>query len=45
MIKFDKIILISIKEQKLLLIQDNYKVAEYPISTSKFGIGNKMVAS
>ena len=42
MIKFDKMILISIKEQKLLLIQDNYKVAEYPISTSKFGIGNKM---
>ena len=41
MIKIDKVILICIKEQKLLLIQDNYKIAEYPISTSKFGIGNK----
>jgi len=41
MIKYEKMILISIKEQKLLLIQDNCKIAEYPISTSKFGIGNK----
>ena len=41
MIKYEKMILISIKEQKLILIQDNYKIAEYPISTSKFGIGNK----
>ncbi len=41
MIKYEKMILISITEQKLLLIQDNYKIAEYPISTSKFGIGNK----
>ena len=39
--KIDKMILICIKEQKLMLIQDNYKIAEYPISTSKFGIGNK----
>ena len=42
MIKIDKVILICIKEQKLLLIQDNYKIAEYPISTSKFGVGNKI---
>ena len=42
MIKIDKVILICIKEQKLILIQDNYKIAEYPISTSKFGIGNKI---
>ena len=42
MIKIDKVILICIKEQRLMLIQDNYKIAEYPISTSKFGIGNKM---
>ena len=41
MIEFEKVILISIKDQKLLLIQDNIKIAEYPISTSKFGIGNK----
>lgn len=42
MIKIDKVILICIKEQKLMLIQDNYKIAEYAISTSKFGIGNKI---
>ncbi len=42
MIEIDKVILVCIKEQKLMLIQDNYKIAEYPISTSKFGIGNKI---
>ena len=41
MIKYEKVILISIKDQKLILIQDNCKIAEYSISTSKFGIGNK----
>ena len=41
MIRYEKMILISIKDQKLMLIQDNFKIAEYPISTSKFGIGNK----
>jgi len=41
MIKIDKVILISIKDQKLLLIQDDCEIAEYSISTSKFGIGNK----
>jgi hypothetical protein len=35
-------ILISIAEQKLILIQGNFKITEYPISTSKFGIGNKL---
>jgi len=42
MIEIDKVILICIKEQKLMLIQDNFKIAEYPISTSKFGLGNKI---
>lgn len=42
MINYEKMILVSIKDQKLLLIQDNIKIAEYQISTSKFGIGNKM---
>lgn len=42
MIKYEKMILISIAEQTLILIQDNFKIAEYPISTSKFGIGNKL---
>ncbi|MDA3814148.1 MAG: L,D-transpeptidase [Candidatus Cloacimonetes bacterium] len=41
MIKYEKVILISIKDQKLILIQDNCEIAEYSISTSKFGIGNK----
>ncbi len=42
MIKLERVILISINDQKLMLIQDNYIIAEYPVSTSKFGIGNKI---
>jgi len=42
MMNYEKLILVSIRDQKLLLIQDNIKIAEYEISTSKFGIGNKM---
>lgn len=45
MMKYEKMILVSIKDQKLLLLQDNCKIAEYPISTSKFGIGNKLDSS
>lgn len=41
MIDLEKIIVISVEEQKLRLIQNDYKIAEYSISTSKFGIGNK----
>ncbi|MDP8268078.1 MAG: L,D-transpeptidase [Candidatus Tenebribacter davisii] len=41
MLNYKKTIIISIKEQKLMLIEDNYKIAEYPISSSKFGLGNK----
>jgi len=41
MVEFGKKILISIADQKLILLQDKIKIAEYPISTSKFGIGNK----
>jgi lipoprotein-anchoring transpeptidase ErfK/SrfK len=41
MIDLEKMIVISVEEQKLRLIQNDYKIAEYSISTSKFGIGNK----
>ncbi len=41
MVELGKKILVSIADQKLLLLQDKIKIAEYPISTSKFGIGNK----
>ena len=42
MMNLEKMILISIEEQKIRLILNNCKVAEYSISTSKFGIGNKL---
>lgn len=34
-------ILVSVPEQKLILVRDGEKVAQYKISTSKFGIGDK----
>ena len=33
-------IVISVKEQKLMLLQNGAKVVTYPISTSKFGVGD-----
>jgi lipoprotein-anchoring transpeptidase ErfK/SrfK len=33
-------VIISIKDQKLLLLQNDSKVAVYPISTSKYGLGD-----
>ena len=33
-------VIISVREQKLLLLQNGAKVATYPISTSKFGLGD-----
>src|SRR5215211_6409569 len=33
-------VLVSIKEQKLMLLQNGAKVTTYPVSTSKFGIGD-----
>lgn len=42
MMDVEKMILISIEEQKLRLFVNNCKMAEYSISTSKFGIGNKI---
>jgi lipoprotein-anchoring transpeptidase ErfK/SrfK len=34
-------IIISVREQKLVLVQDGGEVATYPISTSKFGLGDR----
>jgi lipoprotein-anchoring transpeptidase ErfK/SrfK len=33
-------VIISIKDQKLLLLQNENKVATYPVSTSKYGLGD-----
>lgn len=33
-------VVISVRDQKLMLLQDGAKVATYPISTSKFGVGD-----
>ncbi len=33
-------LIISVRDQKLMLLQDGAKVATYPISTSKFGLGD-----
>ena len=35
-------IVVSVADQKLALVRDGEKVAEYKISTSKFGVGDKM---
>ena len=34
------VLLISTADQRMLLLRDNIKIAEYPISTSKFGVGD-----
>ncbi len=33
-------IIVSIKEQKLMLMEDGQKIAVWPVSTSKFGLGD-----
>lgn len=33
-------VIISVKEQKLMLLQNGAKVTTYPVSTSKFGLGD-----
>jgi lipoprotein-anchoring transpeptidase ErfK/SrfK len=35
-------IIVSVKEQKLLLLTDGKPEASYPVSTSKFGIGDRL---
>jgi hypothetical protein len=34
-------IIISVKDQKLMVIQDGKRAAVYPVSTSKFGLGDR----
>lgn len=34
-------VIVSVREQKLMLVQDGANVATYPVSTSKFGIGDR----
>lgn len=34
-------ILISVSDQKLVLIENGTRVAEYPVSTSKYGVGDR----
>src|SRR6478609_5437771 len=33
-------LIISVRDQKLMLLQNGEKVAEYPVSTSRFGLGD-----
>jgi lipoprotein-anchoring transpeptidase ErfK/SrfK len=35
-------VIISVREQKLMLLQNGAKVATYPVSTSKFGLGDAL---
>jgi len=35
-------VIISVKDQKLMLLRNNAKVATYPVSTSKFGLGDSL---
>ncbi len=34
-------ILISTASQRMIVLRDNVKIAEYPVSTSKFGLGDR----
>ncbi|HEY5740946.1 MAG TPA: L,D-transpeptidase, partial [Terrimicrobiaceae bacterium] len=34
------VLLISTADQHMLVLRDNIKIAEYPVSTSKFGVGD-----
>lgn len=35
------LVLVSIPQQKLVLYRDNRRVAQFPVSTSKFGVGDR----
>lgn len=34
-------IIVSVPEQKLIVLQNGLRVAQYPVSTSKFGVGDR----
>lgn len=35
------VVLVSVPEQNMVLLQDKIPIAQYPVSTSKFGLGNQ----
>jgi lipoprotein-anchoring transpeptidase ErfK/SrfK len=39
--KADTEIVVSVPEQKLAVVQNGLRVAEYPVSTSRFGLGDR----
>ncbi|HEY5777937.1 MAG TPA: L,D-transpeptidase [Terrimicrobiaceae bacterium] len=36
------VLLVSTADQRMLLLRDNIKIAEFPVSTSKFGVGDAL---
>ena len=38
--EFPDRVVVSVREQKLMLVQNGAKVAVYPVSTSKYGLGD-----
>jgi hypothetical protein len=40
LVEIPNTVLISVKDQKLMLLQNGEKVAVYPVSTSKYGLGD-----
>jgi hypothetical protein len=38
----DNRVIISVRDQKLMLLQDGARIATYPVSTSKFGLGDNL---
>lgn len=38
----DNRIIVSVRDQKLMLVQNGVRVATYPVSTSKFGLGDNL---
>lgn len=34
-------VIVSVRDQKLMLVQDGFAVATYPVSTSKYGLGDR----
>ncbi len=37
----ERLIIVSVRDQKLAVVEDGNAVAEFPVSTSKFGIGDR----
>jgi lipoprotein-anchoring transpeptidase ErfK/SrfK len=34
-------VIVSVRDQKMILVQDGHPIASYPVSTSRFGIGDR----